>query len=64
MLDRLGGQLLSLAGLKVVDGQADRVFEAHPAAVIRPDRHIFGVVDEAWDLDRLIAELGRKLALR
>jgi len=31
--------------------------------VLRPDRSIFGVVDEEWDLDRLVGELGRKLAL-
>jgi hypothetical protein len=32
--------------------------------VLRPDRYVFGVVDEAWDLDRMLVELGRKLALR
>jgi hypothetical protein len=32
--------------------------------VIRPDRYVFGVVDDDWDLDRLLGELGRKLALR
>jgi hypothetical protein len=42
----------------------DRLFDAHPAAVLRPDRYVFGVVDEEWDLDRLLALLGRKLALR
>jgi hypothetical protein len=41
----------------------DRLFEQHPAAVVRPDRVVFGVVDESWSLDRLVAELGRKLAL-
>ena len=30
---------------------------------VRPDRYVFGVVDEEWDLDRLLLELGRKLAL-
>ncbi len=64
MLQRLGGRLVSLEGLEVVRGEMDQVFDGHPAVVIRPDRHIFGVVDEKWSLDRLLAELGRKLALR
>ena len=44
-------------------GEADRVFDTHPAVVLRPDRYIFGVVDEEWDLDRLLVDLGRRLAL-
>jgi hypothetical protein len=31
--------------------------------VVRPDRYIFGVVDEAWNLDRLLIELGRNMCL-
>ena len=41
----------------------DRVFDSHSALVLRPDRYVFGVVDDNWDLDRLLAELGRRLAL-
>ena len=33
-------------------------------AGLRPDRYVFGVVDDDGDLDRLLIELGRKLALR
>jgi hypothetical protein len=55
---------VSLEGLEVVAGETDHLFDAHSAAVLRPDRTIFGVVDDAWDLDRLLIELGRKLALR
>jgi hypothetical protein len=32
--------------------------------VIRPDRYIFGVVDDDWNLDHLVLELGRKLLVR
>ncbi len=63
-LQRLGGRALSLEGLEVTRGELDRLFDVHPAAVLRPDRYIFGVVDERWDLDRLLAELARKLDLR
>jgi 3-(3-hydroxy-phenyl)propionate hydroxylase len=61
---RLEGRAVSLEGLEVTRGAMDRLFDAHPAAVLRPDRYVFGVVDEEWDLDRLLALLGRKLALR
>jgi hypothetical protein len=55
---------VSLEGLEVVEGRIDPLFDAHPAAVLRPDRYVFGVVDDEWGLDRLIGELGRKLGLR
>ncbi len=64
VLERLGGRAASLEDLEVSEGEADRLFDTHPAAVLRPDRYIFGVVDEEWDLDRLLVELGRKLSLR
>ena len=61
---KLDGRAVSLEGLEVTRGEMDRLFDVHPAAVLRPDRYVFGVVDEEWDLDRLLALLGRKLALR
>jgi 2-polyprenyl-6-methoxyphenol hydroxylase-like FAD-dependent oxidoreductase len=64
VLERLDGRAVSLEGLEVVRGEWDRLFDAHPVAVLRPDLYVFGVVDEEWDLDRLLIELGRKLALR
>jgi 3-(3-hydroxy-phenyl)propionate hydroxylase len=64
ILRRLGAQVVSLDGVEVTEGATDGLFDAHPAAVLRPDRYVFGVVDEEWDLDRLLRELARKLALR
>ena len=63
VLERLGGRAVNLEGLEVVEGEMDRVFDSHSAVVLRPDRYVFGVVDDNWDLDRLLAELGRRLAL-
>jgi hypothetical protein len=63
VLERLGGRTVSLECLEVVEGEMDNLFDAHPAMVLRPDRYVFGVVDDTWDLDRLLVELGRKLAL-
>jgi 3-(3-hydroxy-phenyl)propionate hydroxylase len=64
VLERVGGRTVALEGLEVVVGEADALFETHPAVILRPDRVIFGVVDADWDLDRLLIELGRLLALR
>ncbi len=63
VLERLGGRAVSLEGLEVVEGAMDNVFEAHSALVLRPDRYVFGVVDDDWDLDSLLCELGRRIRL-
>jgi len=60
---RLGGRSIALADLQIVEGEWDELFDSHPTAVVRPDRYIFGVVDEAWNLDRLLIELGRNMCL-
>ncbi len=64
LLERLGARTLALEDLEVTEGELDQGFDPHPAVVLRPDRYVFGVVDDDWDLDRLVGELGRKLALR
>jgi 2-polyprenyl-6-methoxyphenol hydroxylase-like FAD-dependent oxidoreductase len=63
-LDRIGARCVSLEGLKVVSNEVDRLFDAHSAAIVRPDRYVFGVADQDWDLDRLVASLEEKLAVR
>jgi 3-(3-hydroxy-phenyl)propionate hydroxylase len=64
IVDRLGVRLVSIEGLEAARGGFDRTFEAHPAVVVRPDRYVFGCVDSDWNLDRLLAELARRLELR
>jgi 3-(3-hydroxy-phenyl)propionate hydroxylase len=63
VLERLGGRAVSLEELAVVEGTTDNVFDSHSGIVLRPDRYIFGVVDDNWDLDGLLCELGRKMTL-
>ncbi len=63
LLERLGGRAVSLEGLEVEEGTMDGVFHSHAAVVLRPDRSIFGIVDDNWDLDGLLGELGRRLEL-
>jgi len=63
VLARLGGRARSLEDLEVVEGTPDPLLDRHPAAVVRPDRYVFGVVDADWPLDRLLGELGRTLSL-
>jgi hypothetical protein len=64
ILDRLGGRAVSLEGLEAAEGRIDPCFEDHPAAVVRPDRYVFGVVDAERDLEHLLRDLAGKLALR
>jgi 3-(3-hydroxy-phenyl)propionate hydroxylase len=64
ILDRLRARSVSLDGLQVVDGSMDYLFEAHRAAIVRPDRYVFGVADGDWDVDTLLQELSRKLAMK
>jgi len=64
VLARLGARLVALEGVDVVVGEMDRLFDSHAAAVVRPDRYVYGVTDDAWSLDRLVASLERRLALR
>jgi len=64
ILDRLGGRSVNLERVEILKGENDSLFDTHAAAIVRPDRYVFGVVDDDWDLDRLLLELGRKLALR
>jgi 3-(3-hydroxy-phenyl)propionate hydroxylase len=64
VVERLGARIVSLEGLEVTLGAFDPLLDAHSAVVLRPDRYVFGFVDDHWDLDALLVELGRKLALR
>jgi 3-(3-hydroxy-phenyl)propionate hydroxylase len=63
VLERLGGCSVCLEDLEIVEGELDRVFEKYSALILRPDRYIFGVVDDDWTLDRLLLELGAKMCL-
>ena len=59
--DALGGRLVALEDLEYSQGDHDPLFAHHPAALIRPDRYVYGVVDAAWTLDRLIAHLAAEM---
>ena len=63
-LEQLGGRVVSLDELEVVEGRHDPLFEHHPAAVVRPDRYVFGVVDSDHDLEGLMRDLANRLHLR
>ncbi len=63
ILDRIGARTVSLEGTEACHGELDRLFDDHPAAIVRPDRYIFGVSDADHSLDTLIASLAQKLSL-
>jgi 3-(3-hydroxy-phenyl)propionate hydroxylase len=64
ILDQLGVRIATLDGLETVKGSFDPLFENATAAIVRPDRHVFGHTDENTSLDDLIGELGAKIGLR
>ena len=67
LVDRLGMVTTTLEGLEACRGRFDPLFESAAAAVVRPDRYVFGhVVESATDalsLDGLLEALRVKLSL-
>ncbi len=57
----LGGRLVALEDFEYDPPDQDPLFEHHPAALIRPDRYVYGVVDAAWTLERLIGHLATEM---
>jgi 3-(3-hydroxy-phenyl)propionate hydroxylase len=64
ILDGLGVKAVSIAELETVQGKFDPLFENATAAIVRPDRHVFGHTDDETSLDELIAALGRQTFLQ
>ncbi|QUR66277.1 bifunctional 3-(3-hydroxy-phenyl)propionate/3-hydroxycinnamic acid hydroxylase [Mycobacterium spongiae] len=64
VLEMLDGRAVGLEGLTAVEGACDPVFDTHAAVVLRPDRYVFGVVDDEYNLDALLIRLAQQLALR
>jgi len=63
VLESLGARSVSLEGLEPVRGRFDRLFESAAAAVVRPDRLVFGITRPDMDTDGLIEQLGRQIGL-
>jgi 3-(3-hydroxy-phenyl)propionate hydroxylase len=63
ILDRIGAAVVSLAGLTVVRGRLDRLFENHEVAIVRPDRLVFGHTAPDMPVDRLVEALADKLMI-
>ena len=63
ILKRLGARQVSLQGLTAVQGRMDRLFAQSEAAIVRPDRHVFGHTDVQTPANALIAALAERLHL-
>ena len=63
LFEKLGGRLVVLDEVDLFKDEVDRIFESSPAAVLRPDRIVFGVVDDTTSLDDLMVTLGSRLRL-
>ncbi len=62
--ETIGLRRVALDAFEVVEGTLDRVFDHAPCALVRPDRYVFGVVDEATDASALVRRLADRLRLR
>jgi 3-(3-hydroxy-phenyl)propionate hydroxylase len=62
-LDTLGARTVTLEGLEASRGHFDRLFEHSAAAIVRPDRIVFGHTTDTLNLDELISTLSGKLRL-
>jgi hypothetical protein len=56
-LERMNAAVVCLDHLELVQGTRDRLFDRHLAAIVRPDRYVFGVTDGEHSLDDLVASL-------
>ena len=63
VLRKLGARVVTLEGLETVRGHFDRLFESHQAAIVRPDRIVFGHTTDTLDADALVELLARKIYL-
>lgn len=63
VLKKLAWQTVALDDFEVIEGNADALFQTHRAAILRPDRYIYGFVDDDHNLDALIIQLGKQLEL-
>ena len=61
IIEGLGITVVSLEGLKEVDGHFDQLFEHSDAAIVRPDRYVFGHTENDLDPDQLIELLAERL---
>ena len=59
--ERLGGSMVAVDALPAQRLDHDALFDHHAAALIRPDRYIFGVADEGCSVDRLVQSIVEQL---
>jgi 3-(3-hydroxy-phenyl)propionate hydroxylase len=62
--ERLPITLVPLADLSLVRGHFDRLFEQCDAALVRPDRYVFGHTTDDLDASALVARLANALGLK
>jgi 3-(3-hydroxy-phenyl)propionate hydroxylase len=63
LFERLNGRCVVLEDVDLFEDEVDHVFRRSPAVVLRPDRIVFGVVDESTNLDALMNALAKKLGV-
>lgn len=64
IIERLGIQQCVLDGVEVNRGRFDPLFERASAAIVRPDRYVFGHTTSKVSVDALLGSLAHQLSLR
>ena len=54
---------IALDEFEVVEGEIDHAFERTPTVLLRPDRYVFGVVEEDFEVDALIGRWADALSV-
>ena len=63
IISQLAMPVVSLETFTPVQGHLDRLFKENEAAIVRPDRIVFGHTTDSVTLDELVRQLGKKLHL-
>lgn len=63
LFEALGGRVCTLEEVEVSEGELDGALTRHPALLVRPDRVVYGVVDETHTLDDLIVRLAHAASM-
>lgn len=63
LVEKLGIRTVALDALETTQGHFDQLFNYANAAVVRPDRYVFGHTDDQRTLDTLLGELAQHLRL-
>jgi len=63
LVEKLEFATIALDEFEVVEGEIDNVFERTPTVLLRPDRYVFGVVEDSFGIDALVTQWADALSV-